>query len=113
MANRKNSQLQKIYVGSTNWFTTCPNFSLKIYLEKDLIFVSTCRFQSNPLERRFVEYWQMSGGRFLVGLQDVTSSEKFIKTKLLLEEDLDIYNVKVGNVNDGETISRQFILPAT
>ena len=39
----------------------------------------------------------MSGGRFLVGLRDVTSSEKI---------DLDIGNVKVDNTNDDETTSR-------
>ena len=47
----------------------------------------------------------MSGGRFLVGLPDVTSSEKIIKIKSLLEEDLDIDNVKVDNTNDDETTS--------
>ena len=36
----------------------------------------------------------MSGGRFLVGLRDVTLSEKTIKIKYLLEEDLDIDNAK-------------------
>ena len=38
--------------------------------------VLTSRFQSGPLERRFGQYRQMSGGRILVGLRDVTSSEK-------------------------------------
>ena len=48
----------------------------------------------------------MSGGRFLVGLRDVTSSEKIIKIKSLLKEDLDIDNVKVDNTNDDEATSR-------
>ena len=48
----------------------------------------------------------MSGGRFLEGLRHVTSSEKIIKIKSLLKEDLDIDNVKVDNTNDDETTSR-------
>ena len=39
-------------------------------------YVLTSRFQSDPLERRFSQYHQMSGGRFLVGLREVNSSEK-------------------------------------
>ena len=37
----------------------------------------------------------MSCRRFLVVLQDVTSSDKIIEIKSLLKEDLDIDNVKV------------------
>ena len=48
----------------------------------------------------------MSGGRFLVGMRDVTSSDRIIKIKSLLKEDLDIDNVKNGNTNDDETTSR-------
>ena len=48
----------------------------------------------------------MSGGRFLVELREVTSSEKIIKIKSLLKEDLDIDNVKAGNTNAEETTSR-------
>ena len=48
----------------------------------------------------------MSGGMFLVGLRDVTSSGKVIKIKSLLKEDLDIDNVKVDNTSDDETTSR-------
>ena len=47
----------------------------------------------------------MSGGRFLVGLRDVTSSEKIIKIKSLLKEDLDIDNVKIDNTNNDKTTS--------
>ena len=52
----------------------------------------------------------MSGGRFLVRLRDVTSSEKIIKIKSFLKEDLDIDNVKVENANDDETTSRWLII---
>ena len=69
-------------------------------------FVLTSRFQSDPLERQFGQYQQISGGRFLVGLQDVTSSEKIIKITSLLKADLEIDNVKVENANNDQTTSR-------
>ena len=75
-------------------------------LGKGYDFVLTSRFQSDPLEKQFGQYQQMSGGRYLVGLRDVTSSEKIIKIKSLLKEDLDIDNVKADNTNDEETTSR-------
>ena len=53
-------------------------------------FILTARFQSDPLERRFNQYRQMSGGRFLVGLKDTTCSEKNLKIKILLKEEIDI-----------------------
>ena len=45
-------------------------------------FVLTARFQSDPLERRYGQYRQMSGGRFLVSLKDVTISEKILTTSI-------------------------------
>ena len=41
--------------------------------------ILTSRFQSDLLERRFGQYRQMNGGRFLVGLRDVTYPEKVLK----------------------------------
>ena len=69
-------------------------------------FVLKSRFESDFLERWFGQYRRMSGERFLVGLRDVTSSEKIIKSKSLLKEYLEIDNIKVDNTNDDETTSR-------
>ena len=41
-------------------------------------YVLTGRFQTDPLERRFSLYRQMSGGRFLVSLNEVLRSESII-----------------------------------
>ena len=61
-------------------------------LEKDgYYFVVPRRFQSDPLERRFSRYRQMSGGRFLVSLREVLSSERIIATSSLLKEDIDFW----------------------
>jgi len=66
-------------------------------------FVLTSRFQSDPLERRYGQYRQMSGGRFLVGLKDVSSSEKILKIKSLVKEGFDINDsVKVDQKTDEE-----------
>ena len=53
-------------------------------------FVLTARFQSDPFERRFDQYKQMRGSRFLVGLKDTICSEKILKSKYLLKKDIDI-----------------------
>ena len=53
-------------------------------------FILTAPLQSDPLERRFSKYRQMSRGRFLVGLKDVICSEKILKIQNLLKEDTDI-----------------------
>ena len=61
------------------------------------------RFQSDPFERRFDQYRQMSGRRFLVGLREVTSSEK-IKLKTLLKDEIDISNIIDSNMEHDENI---------
>ena len=64
-------------------------------LSSDLLFegykfVLTGRMQTDSLERRFSHYRQMSGGRFLVSLSEVISSESIIKMKTLLQHKLEI-----------------------
>ena len=60
----------------------------------------TSRFQSDPLERRFGQYRLMSGGRFLVGLREATSSGKVIK----LDIDIDISNIMDSSGEHDENI---------
>ena len=57
-------------------------------------FILTARFQSYPLERRFNQCRQISGGRFVVGLKDTICSERILKIKSLLKEGIDI-NMKI------------------
>ena len=68
----------------------CQASLIEDLLDDGYDFILTARFQSNPLERRLGQYRQMSGGRFLVGLKDTICSEKFLKIKCLLKEDIDI-----------------------
>ena len=46
-------------------------------------FIFTSRFQSDPLENRFFQYQQMSGGRFLESLQEVLSTERILTCQSL------------------------------
>ena len=49
---------------------------MKELLNEGYEYILTRRFQSDPLENRFSQYRQMSGGRFLVSLREIYSSEK-------------------------------------
>ena len=66
----------------------CHAALIKELLDEGYRYILTSRFQSDPLERRFGQYRQMSGGRFLVGLRVATHSEKIMKLKSLLKGDI-------------------------
>lgn len=68
----------------------CHAALIEDLLAEGFDFVLTARFQSDSLEKRFGQYRQMSGGRFLVSLKDVNRSEKILKIKSLMKEGLDI-----------------------
>jgi hypothetical protein len=68
----------------------CHASLIEDLLREGYDFVLTSRFQSDPLERRYGQYRQMCGGRFLVSIKDVVTSEKILKIKSLLREGFDI-----------------------
>ena len=68
----------------------CHAALIEDLLDDGYDFVLTAKFQSDPLERRYSQYRQMSGGRFLVSLKDISTSEKILKMKSILKEDLGI-----------------------
>ena len=49
----------------------------------------TGRFQTDPLERRFSQYRQMGGGRFLISLKEVLKSELMNQVKTILKNSLE------------------------
>ena len=57
----------------------CQAALIQDLLTEGYKFVLTARFQSDPLERRYGQYRQMSGGRFLVSAKDVNRSENILK----------------------------------
>ena len=70
-------------------------------------YVLTSRFQSDPLERRFSQYRQMSGGRFLVGLREVNSSEKILKIRSLLTENINFWEEDLQiEVNQSDAVGK-------
>ena len=46
----------------------------------------TARLQSDPVERRFCQYRQMSGGRFLDNLREVLNSKRILRCRSLIKE---------------------------
>ena len=75
-------------------------------LSRDLLsegysYILTRRFQSDPLEHRFSRYRSMSGGRFLVSLREVVSTERILTCRSLLKAGVDYWrNMKT---HDGFT----------
>ena len=58
-------------------------------------FIMTARLQSDPIEKRFSQYRQMSGGRFLVSLKDVINSERILACRSLIKENIDFWKEDV------------------
>ena len=60
-------------------------------LNKNHDYILTSRFQSDPIERHFSKYRQMSGGPFLVSLREVNNSEKFFLLNFIIKADLNFW----------------------
>ena len=68
-------------------------------------YVLTARFQTDPLELRYSKYRQMSGGRFLVSLCEVTHSERILAIDSLLREDINFWEEDLRPaVNDKDVL---------
>ena len=79
----------------------CQASLIEDLLSDGLKSVLTARFQSDSIERRFGQYRQMSGGRFLRRLKDVIWKEKILKIKSLVKESIDIKDdIKVTENED-------------
>ena len=61
-------------------------------------YVILCKLQSDPLEKRFSQYRQMSGGRFLVSLPEVLNSERILQCRSLLKENVHIWEDDIAPV---------------
>ena len=60
----------------------------------------TSRLQSDPIERRFSQYRQMSGGRFLVSLLEVQHSEIILACRTLIKENVNFWDEDLKNNYD-------------
>ena len=98
------------------WHDDCPAFTLtsktsyalvltlraqsgliKELLSEGYDFVMTSRLQSDPIERRFSQYRQMSGGRLLVSLREATNSERIIRYHSLVKADINLWKEDLGS----------------
>ena len=70
---------------------------IKELLSEGYDFVMTSRLQSDPIERRFSQYRQMSGGRFLVSLREVANSERIIRCRSLVKADINFWKEDLGS----------------
>ena len=59
--------------------------------------VRTTRFQNNPIERRFLQYLQMSGGRFVVRLREVFNSERILSCRSLIKENYNFWEENIDS----------------
>ena len=79
----------------------CQAALIEDLLSEGYSYVLTARLQSDPLERRYGQYRQMSGGRFFVSAKDVSRSENICKMKSLVKEGFDIVpSLKVEKVSE-------------
>ena len=58
-------------------------------------YVLLARLLSDALERHFSKYRQMSGGRFLVSLLEVSNSERILKLRSILKEGINFWEEDV------------------
>ena len=65
-------------------------------------YVLTSRLQSDPIERRFSQYRQMSGGRFLVSLREVINSERILACRSLLKANINFWDEDLREDNDAD-----------
>ena len=95
----KNGKMQKLpnserFALSTQtliYTSKCQAALIEDLLREGYKYVLTARFQSDPLEKRYGQYHQMSGGRFLVSIKDVMRSENILKIKSLFKEGSNIH----------------------
>ena len=78
-------------------------------IDEGYLYVLTSRLQSDPIERRFSQYRQMSGGRFLVSLLEVQHSEIILACRTLIKENVNFWDEDLKNNYDNQ-INDELIL---
>ena len=70
----------------------------------------TARLQSDPVERRFSQYMQMSGGRFLNNLREVLNSKRILRCRTLIKENKVTTGYVAKKLNDHTVKVRRYCL---
>ena len=68
-----------------DYYSSCPCCA-HTRLTEAYQYVITVRMQSDPVKRRFSQYRQMSGGRFLNNLREVLNSKRILLCRSLIKE---------------------------
>ena len=58
-------------------------------------------------DRHFSKYLQMSGGRFLVSLREVNTSQRILALSSILKEDIDFWNEDVYSFDSSDSIIQE------
>ena len=68
-------------------------------------YILTARLQSDLIERRFSQYRQMSGGRFLVSLREVRNTERILSCRSLIKNDINFWkeDLQQPEINEDES----------
>ena len=68
-------------------------------------YILTARLQSDPIERRFSQYRQMSGVRFLVSLREVRNTERILSCRSLIKNDINFWkeDLQQPEINEDES----------
>ena len=72
-------------------------------------YILTARLQSDPIERRFSQYRQMSGGRFLVSLREVRNTERILSCRSLIKNDINFWKEDLQQPESNEDESYEMI----
>ena len=72
-------------------------------------YILTARLQSDPIERRFSQYRQMSGGRFLVSLREVRNTERILSCRSLIKNDINFWKEDLQQPECNEDESYEII----
>ena len=79
------------------------------FLNDGYDYILTARLQSDPIERRFSQYRQMSGGRFLVSLREVRNTERILSCRSLIKNDIDFWKEDLQQPERNEDESYEMI----
>ena len=78
---------------------------IKDLLNKNYDNILTARFQSDPIERNFSRYRQISSRRFLVSMTEMNNSEKLLALNSIIKEDEIFWEENVYTVNNTDEVT--------
>ena len=78
--------------------------------EGHYLYVIPRKLQSDPIEKRFSQYRQMSGGRFLVSLVEVKNSERILACRSLLKEGINFWTENLSPLGTSEILELSAVI---